>query len=185
MALNEEQEFQLEIYYCFMLCDGQLSDDEVEELSYICERKGISEEDMKKQISYIENRHRYIEEDGSIDPERLLNAVKNLLSSSDIYNPVTQLRILWGLSSLAYADKTMSESEKSFILLVSKEWEIDDSVVSEFADIASTICMLNSRLSWVESSDMPDGKKSRCEDKIKSNIDKMISDVELTIWENV
>lgn len=192
MALNEEQKLQIKVYYYFLLCDGQLSDDEMEHLSYICEELGVSEEDMNKQISYLENQisykgnqQHYTDERRSINPERLFEVIKNLLRRTEVYLlPRKQLEIVWNLLGLAYADKTMSATEKSYISVVSKEWGIKDSIVNELADIANTIYMLKAKQSWVESADMPEDEKSRFKSEIDSDIEGMINDAYRTIEEN-
>lgn len=153
--LTDAQKAQLKIYYYFMLCDGQLSPEESNRLSTICKETGISQTDKDKLISGIENRQHYVALDGSVDTERVFNAMKNLLKgNSDTsiifsYNKRLQLSTMWNLIMLSKADGLVSDAEMEYISFLRDKWSIDEAVISEFFDTAETITMLSKKWEWV------------------------------------
>lgn len=170
------------LYYLYMMSDGEVSSNEKALFNEIC-KKGKLDDYAKKEVI-----------------DRCNEIAKTSKSSLDIIvdekmdeqvgrwwfglrSESTRAGIMWNLVNLGYADTYYSEEEKEIVKFLLEKWKIKTEVYQEMIDTADTMLALTKQKEWINSTFPEGSEKSKKKEKIDSEIDKLLSDIMLTIDE--
>lgn len=158
---------QAKLYCLYMTSDGQISEQERELFTEICEELGLNYSE-KKQI---------IEECEAIPAEDKFDKIKEL-----IYGPVDRETILWNLINLGYADTKYTDQERKIVEFLKSYWNVRDDLYEEMIDVAETCLALEEYKNWVEDHEELDNKEEKI-NQIKKDINVSLKDIQTTLSE--
>lgn len=158
---------QAKLYCLYMTSDGQISEQERELFTEICEELGLNYSE-KKQI---------IEECEAIPAEDKFDKIKEL-----IHGPVDRETILWNLINLGYADTKYTYQERKIVEFLKSYWNVRDDLYEEMIDVAETCLALEEYKNWVEDHEELDNKEEKI-NQIKKDINVSLKDIQTTLSE--
>ncbi len=170
------------LYYLYMMSDGEISGNERKLFSKICKEMDLDEDDkrvvMKKCKEMTKNSSTIL---GVILSNNLDEQVGR--GWLGITNSSMLSSVIWNLVNLGYADKVYSDDEKRIVDHLVKKWEIDPEVYQEMVDTADTMLALTNQKEWVASTFEKGSARNKRMKKIDSEIERLHSDIKLTIDE--
>ena len=184
--INEKlmEEKEARAYYCYMLLDGILSDDEEEVFSSICKSLGVKKNEIiksvKERLSYSRNF-----DPNNIDTKILIDIIQENLGRKNSlmywFGP-DSARIVWNLIFLGYADNDLSEEEKNVVEFYVKFFKIKKGLYAEMIDTADTILTLENQKKWAQTKYSGERLLKKQAD-IDSKIQKLATDMNISISE--
>ena len=143
---NTQLENELELYYLYMLSDGEIA---------IAETKIL--EEIRKELSIDINVLREIFNkfnEMTINVDDILDKIINTHEENSEYivnedDTRKKLSIIWNLINLGYADRSYSENEKAIVKYFLGKWNISSDVYLEMISIANTIETLEEKKIWI------------------------------------
>lgn len=179
---------QIQIYYFYMLADGECTAAEGKNFFSICNAMNISDDDLRRTINFCEVRIQDISKDNSA---KVIQEITWLLSDHERSicgtivsinrNKETQATVIWNLINLGYADNEYSEAEKKVVSFLSDYWAIDEAMLADMIDTAETIFLLTQQKKWLESTSKPYVEIKKSIENIDKNIKQMFANIELLI----
>lgn len=169
------------LYYLYMRADGHVSNDEEKAFGDICKKLRIKAEDQKEIISECEE----LVKDSTevlevIIREKIDKKAKRWIVSKSAYS---LLKIIWNLINLGYADKVYSENKKEIVDYLVRKWNVKEEIYQEMLDTANTIQALRKQKEWIDKVIQNDYERDDKIKRIDVEIEKMLSDLKLTIDE--
>ena len=179
-GINRKKEAML--YYLYMMCDGEVSYSEEKVFNKICNDLKIEKKDVEEVITDC----RVL----APDPESAFSVIvrekieENVINQwFGISNKSERARIIWNLLNLGYADTRFSENEKKIVSYIVRKWNIDDNVYQEMVDTSETMLALVKQKEWLLKTFFKDKERDEKEKIIDNEIDKMFTDITITIEE--
>ena len=179
-GINRKKEAML--YYLYMMCDGEVSYSEEKVFNKICNDLKIEKKDVEEVITDC----RVL----APDPESAFSVIvrekieENVINQwFGISNKSERARIIWNLLNLGYADTRFSENEKKIVSYIVRKWNIDDNVYQEMVDTSETMLALVKQKEWLLKTFFKDKERDEKEKIIDNEIDKMFTDIPITIEE--
>ena len=179
-GINRKNEAML--YYLYMMCDGEVSYSEEKVFNKICNDLKIEKKDVEEVITDC----RVL----APDPESAFSVIvrekieENVINQwFGISNKSERARIIWNLLNLGYADTRFSENEKKIVSYIVRKWNIDDNVYQEMVDTSETMLALVKQKEWLLKTFFKDKERDEKEKIIDNEIDKMFTDITITIEE--
>lgn len=179
-GINRKKEAML--YYLYMMCDGEVSYSEEKVFNKICNDLKIEKKDVEEVITDC----RVL----APDPESAFSVIvrekieENVINQwFGISNKSERARIIWNLLNLGYADTRFSENEKKIVSYLVRKWNIDDNVYQEMVDTSETMLALVKQKEWLLKTFFKDKERDEKEKIIDNEIDKMFTDITITIEE--
>ena len=205
MSMSALEKVQLKIMYLFMNADGLCHQKEIDIFNSLCDELKISNEEKESVIEFANGIGLVEKSDNSA---LVISTIDSILSqnvplgmiqyryytctslkSSKTYAALIdkdkskQAQIIWSLLNLGYADNILALSEKKVIDYLVALWNVNEEVIATLYDTAQTILSLQQKKEWLLTIENDaDDKVKICED-INREINKMYSDVEITISE--
>ena len=139
-------DYEVALYYLFMLSDNKLTDDEMTLFKNICFRldKGDSYENI---INYCDSLGR-ASSFTKLENEEIAEKLASYYDDSK-YSKGRLIEIIWNLIELAKSDCDYSEYEEHMILYLCDSWNISESIYKELLDCSRTIDSIELYRKWV------------------------------------
>lgn len=181
-AFGKRESVEASLYYLYMMADGEVTYSEEKIFDTICNELDIDYDTKEKII-------RKCKEFAGKNSDML-----NVIMSEKIDEQSGQnwfgerdsskdARIIWNLVNLGYADNVYSEEERKISKYLVDKWSVNLEVYQEFVDIADTMLALVKQREWVLSTFIKGRERDKKEKRIESEMEQLLSDVNLTIEE--
>ena len=190
MYFNKE-ETETALYYFFMKADGNISYDEMKMFNELCKTNNINGDTKENILKYC-NDFSGTSKDfiGSLilkdKSSSVTRAYLSIASSMFLTNAITksdEAKIIWNLVNLGYSDTVFSDEEKEFINYLITEWKFDKVVYQEMIDTAETLLALTKQKDWLLRTYGRGAFRDKKEKKIDDDMEKLHSDILLSIKE--
>ena len=179
---EENKNVEASLYYLYMMADGEIANSEKKIFNTICKELDIDNDTKKIIIKKCKELA-----DGNSDMLNVIVSEKideqvreNWFGIQDLSRDA---RIIWNLVNLGYADNVYSKEEQKIIKYLVEKWSVNLEVYQEFVDIADTMLALVKQKEWVLSTFAKGSERNKKEKMIKLEIERLLSDVNLTIEE--
>lgn len=181
MFLFGVKEIQLKIYYLFMLADGKITKNELDEYEKICNAMDVNTDEIMEIVNFCENA---IHNTGNNNSEQVVKVISELNGLSRItYDKKIQTEVIWTLINLGYADTNYSDPEKQIVSFLIDSWELDAAIVADMYDTAETLLFLEKQKEWLKTTDKSFDIISSSIKKIDITIEQMFKNIEILISE--
>lgn len=170
-------DYEVALYYLFMLSDNKLTDDEMKLFKNICFRLDKMDS-YEAIINYCDSLGRE-SSFTKLENERIAEQLESYYYSKEIDSKFSKgrlIEIIWNLIGLAKSDSDYSEFEKHMILHLCNSWNINESVYKELLDCSRTMDCIESYRVWV--------RNTLSADKGLFEEEKLIDD-QLTLIQNM
>ncbi|MBQ7568022.1 hypothetical protein IJT17_04380 [bacterium] len=174
---NRKRE-EVALYYLYLMSDGRSLPEHKKLFDEICQKLGFSSNDQQKIIAVCKASSKSSSPYEVIEGNRLAEAATDGDYSSEL-----RAHIIWNLVNLGYPDLLVSANKKKVIDHLLSKWEIDPEIYTEMLDIADTVEALRKQMNWAEKTLPPGGQKEAKLKSLGENIERILSDVEITINE--
>lgn len=181
-ALGKRESVEASLYYLYMMADGEVTYSEEKIFDTICKELDIDYDTKEKIIKKCK--------EFAGKNSDMLNVImsekideqsgQNWFGERDLSKDA---RIIWNLVNLGYADNVYSEEERKISKYLVDKWSVNLEVYQEFIDIADTMLALVKQREWVLSTFTKGRERDKKEKKIESEMEQLLSDVNLTIEE--
>ncbi len=181
------------LYYLFLSSDDQEWDDKKILFDKVCrelqldelERNTVVEKCRSMSTQEIQNLVDSMDEVyiGSNSMLKIMSNVVSTLKKAVENEKVRKTRIVWNMVNLGYADSHYSAEEKNFIDNLVEKWGIDNEIYQEMIDTCETVVALTNKKKWIVDYFMEGYERDEWERRLDIEINKMYSNIELTIQE--
>ncbi len=196
--LTSEQEKMLTILYLFMHADGMCNENEIKNFDLMCRSLRANKAEKNDIISFC-SRFDFNQNDNSemiikiIDDilmgrsakYKVYNSYFGLFCKDNIKNDNMKNLILWNMINLGYADSEYTKAEKKVIDFLIDKWKIDKGIVAYMIDTADTILALVNKKEWLKTLNKPEAEINKLTAIADKEIEKIQSNLELTISEEI
>lgn len=173
---NKKEEASL--YYLYMMADGEVSNNESKIFNEICKELDIGNDENEL---IVEECKKIVDKDSDILSVIVKEEIDEKLAK--IWSSSKHARIVWNLINLGYADAVYSEEEQKIVKYLIDKWEVDTEIYQEFVDIADTMLTLTKKKEWVLSTFTNGSERDKKLKEIDCAMERLLSDVNLTIEE--
>ena len=143
-------DYEVALYYLFMLSDNKLTDDEMKLFKNICFRLDKMDS-YEAIINYCDSLGRE-SSFTKLENERIAEQLESYYYSKEIDSKFSKgrlIEIIWNLIGLAKSDSDYSEYEEHMILYLCDSWNISESIYKELLDCSRTIDSIELYREWV------------------------------------
>ena len=144
-------DYEVALYYLFMLSDNKLTDDEMKLFKSICFRLD-KEDSYENIIDYCDSLGRassFTKLENEKIAEKLASYYDDSKSIDSKYSKGRLIEIIWNLIELGKSDCDYSEYEEHMILYLCDSWNISESIYKELLDCSRTIDSIELYREWV------------------------------------
>ena len=206
-----DNDFQMKLYYLFMLADGECTDNELKLLDKIVEPMELKKKEREAIRKFAENIFLTGSSDDSCSTdddyytanndystynedysELVIKHIKELLSEkgyakkfyrSQCGDKVEEARMLSTLINLGYADVSYSKPEKKVVAFLKKYWEADDAMIQAMIDTADTLLIMTKQKEWLQTTDQQYCVIRDSIQEVDDNINRLFNNIEVLISE--
>ena len=174
-----------------MKSDGNISYDEMKMFNELCKTNNISGDKKENILKYCNDfsgtSKDFIEslilKDKSSSGTRAYLSVAASMFLTNAITKSDEAKIIWNLVNLGYSDTVFSDEEKEFINYLITEWKFDKVIYQEMIDTAETLLALTKQKDWLLSTYQRGALRDKKEKKIDDDMEKLHSDILLSIKE--
>lgn len=176
-------DYEAMLYYFYIMSDGVVSKSELELFDSICKKMDLDEEEKQKAVDQCKLKTMYYNNILDIIMANSIDsgAGKGIFGAPKKKSELT--RIIWNLINLGYADGDYSENEREIVNYLVKKWAISPVVFQEMVSTADTILALTNQKDWIRKNKLNEDEKTRKQQLLNSEIEKLLEDIQITIRE--
>lgn len=164
-------DYEIALYYLYMIADGELSSEEMTIFKSICQKLDKMDK-YQDIITYCKGLGQTSSFNKIVD-EDIETEIEDYYDDEELSSSISKghlIEIIWNLISLGFCDKEYSQSEEKIVKYLCEAWEIDDSIYLELIECAKTLVRINKYRDWAYKTFAGTNKLLELEDQIDKNI---------------